>query len=81
MPNQKWTTDITYIITKQGRLYLSVIKDTYDSYIVAYVISKSMSLGLVTNTIKQAMKKEKVTFGTNLHSDQGFQYTSQEYLT
>lgn len=80
MPNQKWTTDITYIITKQGRLYLSVIKDTYDSYIVAYVISKSMSLGLVTNTIKQAMKKEKVTVGTTLHSDQGFQYTSQEYF-
>lgn len=79
MPNQKWTTDITYIITKQGRLYLSVIKDTYDSYVVAYVISKSMNLGLVTNTIKQAMKKEKVTSGITLHSDQGFQYTSLEY--
>lgn len=79
MPNQKWTTDITYIITKQGRLYLSVIKDTYDSYVVAYVISKSMNLGLVTNTIKQAMKKEKVTGGITLHSDQGFQYTSLEY--
>lgn len=78
-PNQKWTTDITYILTKQGRLYLSVIKDTYDSYIVAYVISKSMSLGLVTNTIKQAMKKEKAADEIMLHSDQGFQYTSLEY--
>lgn len=78
-PNQKWTTDITYIITKQGRLYLSVIKDTFDSSIISYVISHSMSLGLVTNTIKKAIKKEKVADGLALHSDQGFQYTSLEY--
>lgn len=78
-PNQKWTTDITYIITKQGRLHLSVIKDMFDGYIVAYKYLTSMSLGLVTNTIKQAMKKEKVTDELILHSDQGFQYTSIEY--
>ena len=78
-PNQKWTTDITYIITKQGRLHLSVIKDTFDGYIVAYNYLTNMSLGLVTNTLKQAMKKEKVTNELILHSDQGFQYTSIEY--
>ena len=78
-PNQKWTTDITYIITKQGRLYLSVIKDTFDGFIVGYNYLTNMSLGLVTNTIKQAMKKEKVTNELILHSDQGFQYTSIEY--
>jgi len=78
-PNQKWCTDISYIITKQGRLYLSVIKDTFDSSIVAYKYLTTMSMGLVTNTIKQAMKKEKVADNLILHSDQGLQYTSHNY--
>ena len=76
--NQKWTTDISYIITPEGRLYLSVIKDCFDGSVVAYKYSTSMSMGLVTNTIKAAIQKEKVA-GTRLHSDQGFQYTSNEY--
>ena len=78
--NQKWCTDISYIITSTGRLYLSVIKDCFDSSIVAYKYSTNMNMNLVTSTIKQAIKKEKVTSGTKLHSDQGFQYTSKEYI-
>jgi transposase InsO family protein len=76
--NQKWTTDISYITTPEGRLYLSVIKDCFDGSIVAYRYSSNMSMGLVTSTIKVAIQKEKVV-GTRLHSDQGFQYTSNEY--
>jgi transposase InsO family protein len=78
-PNQKWVTDITYIPTKQGFLYLSVIKDLYDNYIVSYEAAPMMTLPLVTRTIEKAMAKEKVADGLVLHSDQGFQYTSQAY--
>jgi len=76
--NKKWTTDISYIITPEGRLYLSVIKDTYDGYIVAHKHSTTQSLKLVSDTVKLALAKEK-TNNTILHSDQGFQYTSHGY--
>jgi putative transposase len=78
-PNQKWVTDITYILTQQGWAYLSTIKDLFGGYIVAYALSRSNSVTLVTQTLKQAKEKEKVTAGLILHSDQGHQYTSQAY--
>ena len=79
-PNQKWVTDISYIKTSQGFLYLSVIRDLYDRSIVAYKTSTVHNINLVINTIKAAKKKEKVTGELQLHSDQGFQYTSQPYF-
>ena len=78
-PNQKWVTDISYIHTKQGVLYLSVIRDLYDNSIVAYKTGTEQNVNLVLSTIKEAKKKEKVTTELQLHSDQGFQYTSQAY--
>ena len=78
-PNQKWVTDISYIHTKQGVLYLSVIRDLYDNSIVAYKSGTEQNANLVLSTIKEAKKKEKVTTELQLHSDQGFQYTSQAY--
>lgn len=79
-PNQKWVTDISYIKTSQGFLYLSVIRDLYDRSIVAYKTSTAQNVNLVLNTIKTAKKKEKITADLELHSDQGFQYTSQAYF-
>ena len=79
-PNQKWVTDISYIHTKQGILYLSIIRDLYDNSIVAYKTSTTQNIALVLNTIKAAKKKEKVTADVHLHSDQGFQYTSNPYF-
>ena len=79
-PNQKWVTDISYIRTSQGFLYLSVIRDLYDRSIVAYKTSTVQNVNLVLNTIKAAKIKEKVTGELQLHSDQGFQYTSQGYF-
>ena len=79
-PNQKWVTDISYIKTSQGFLYLSVIRDLYDRSIVAYKTSTVQNINLVLNTIKAAKRKEKVTGELQLHSDQGFQYTSQPYF-
>lgn len=79
-PNQKWVTDISYIRTRQGFLYLSIIRDLYDNSIVAYKTGSEQNINLVLNTIKAAKRKEKVTAELRLHSDQGFQYTSQAYF-
>ena len=79
-PNQKWVTDISYIKTSEGFLYLSVIRDLYDNSIVAYKTAREQSIKLVLDTIKAAKAKEKVTGELQLHSDQGFQYTSQAYF-
>ena len=79
-PNQKWVTDISYIKTTQGTLYLSVIRDLYDNSIVAYKTGTEQNLNLVLSTIRAAKKKEKVTAELQLHSDQGFQYTSHSYF-
>ena len=80
-PNHKWVTDISYIHTGQGVLYLSVIRDLYDNSIVAHKTGTSQSVNLVLDTIRLAMQKEKkVAAELQLHSDQGSQYTSQAYF-
>jgi len=79
-PNQKWVTDVTYVQTRQGALYLSVIKDLFDGFIVAYQASPSNSVDLVLNTLKQALSSQRVCAGLALHSDQGQQYSSQSYF-
>ena len=78
-PNQKWVTDISYIHTAQGVLYLSAIRDLFDNSIVAYKTGTDQTVNLVLNTIKAAKDKEMVTTELQLHSDQGFQYTSHAY--
>ena len=81
-PNVKWVTDISYIHTKEGVLYLSMIRDLYDNSIVAYKTATKQTVNLVLDTIRLAMKKEKkrVAAELQLHSDQGFQYTSHGYF-
>ena len=81
-PNSKWVTDISYIHTKEGIVYLSMIRDLYDNSIVAYKTASRQTVNLVLDTIRLAMKKEKkrVAAELQLHSDQGFQYTSQAYF-
>ena len=81
-PNTKWVTDISYIHTKEGVLYLSMIRDLYDNSIVAYKTASRQTVNLVLDTIRLAMKNEKkrVAAELQLHSDQGFQYTSQGYF-
>lgn len=81
-PNSKWVTDISYIHTKQGVLYLSMIRDLYDNSIVAYKTGTQQTVNLVLDTIRLALKREKKRAAAelHLHSDQGFQYTSQAYF-
>lgn len=80
-PNAKWVTDISYIHTAQGVLYLSMIRDLYDNSIIAYKTGTEQTVSLVLNTIRSAFRKETVAGELQLHSDQGFQYTSQAYFT
>ncbi|ASS74318.1 hypothetical protein CIG75_04500 [Tumebacillus algifaecis] len=77
-PNEKWATDITYLLFNGQRLFLSVIYDMFNNEIVAYRIGERNDLKLVLDTVKLANKKRDVT-DTLLHSDQGFQYTSHQY--
>ena len=81
-PNRKWVTDIPYIQTKQGVLYLSMIRDLYDNSIVAYKTGTEQSVNLVLDTIRQAIRREKkkVAAELQLHSDQGAQYASHAYF-
>ena len=81
-PNSKWVTDISYIHTEQGVLYLSMIRDLYDNSIVAYKTGTEQTVNLVLDTIRSAMKneKKKIAAELHLHSDQGFQYTSHAYF-
>ena len=81
-PNSKWVTDISYIHTKQGVLYLSIIRDLHDSSIVASKTGTKQTVNLVLDTIRLVMRKEKKRAAAELqiHSDQGFQYTWQAYF-
>lgn len=79
-PNEKWATDISYIPTDEGFLYLSVIKDLYDKSIVAYRYARQMPTKLVTDTIHAALKNTRPDDRPILHSDNGFQYASIPYF-
>ena len=81
-PNSKWVTDISYIQTKEGVLYLSMIRDLFDNSIVAYKTASQQTVNLVLDTIRLAMRREKKKTAEELqlHSDQGFQYTSHAYF-
>lgn len=78
-PGQKWYTDVTYLTVKGSRAYLSTIIDGYDMSVAAYSISRHNDNPLVISTLNKALAKRKDACGVILHSDQGSQYTSNEY--
>jgi len=78
-PNQKWVTDVTYIRTRQGWAYLSVVKDLFDGFIVAHHLSRDNSIGLVIRTLQIAKQRQAKLDGLLLHSDQGTPYRSDPY--
>ena len=78
-PNKVWVTDVTYLVFKGARAYLSTILDLYDRKVVAYQISKRNDNKLVMDTLNKALSKQKDVTGLIIHSDQRFQYTSYEY--
>ena len=79
-PNQKWASDVTYILTQAGWVYCAVIQDLFDGFIVGHQVTRRNSVDLVTTPLQQALAKEKVTAELLLHSDQGHQYCSRAYF-
>lgn len=78
-PNQKWGTDITYIRTQQGFVYLAVIKDFFDKSILGYALSRGFSIPLVLKALRMALEQNSSPQGVILQSDQGPQYQSVPY--
>ena len=80
-PMEKLVTDVSYIYSQQGRMYLSVIKDLFDNSIIAYQVSKFNDLKLVMDNVGQVIDNNwDPTVTCTLHSDQGFQYTNIMYI-
>lgn len=78
-PNQKWTSDITYIRTKEGWLYLAVVLDLFSRRIVGWAMSKRITSDLVINALAMAIEQRKPDAGLLHHSDRGSQYTGKPY--
>jgi len=80
-PNQKWLTDITYVPTAEGWLYLAVVLDLYSRRIVGWAMSDSLERQLVIDALQMALLARRPGPGLIHHSDRGSQYASQEYQT
>jgi putative transposase len=80
-PNQKWGTDITYIPTLQGSVYLAIIKDFFDGAILGHALSRSNSIHLVLQALRSATSELPTSPGVVMQSDQGFQFQSQAYFS
>jgi putative transposase len=78
-PNTKWATDITYIPTAQGWLYLAVILDLYSRVVVGWSMSGSGDENLVERALAMALARRRPQAGLLHHSDRGCQYTSRAY--
>ena len=78
-PNQKWTSDITYVWTNQGWLYLAVVMDLYSRAIVGWSMNRRMTQQLVGDALTMALFRRHFPKGTIIHSDRGSQYCSKHY--
>ena len=78
-PNQAWSSDITYIWTVEGWLYLAAVKDLYTKQVVGYSLNERMTTQLVCNALNMAIHNQKPTKRLIVHSDRGSQYCSHEY--
>jgi putative transposase len=78
-PNTKWVTDITYIRTAEGWLYLAVVVDLYSGRVVGWSMSARQDTQLVLQAVLMALWQRKERSPVVLHSDRGCQFTSEEY--
>lgn len=79
-PNQIWVTDITYVDTPDGWLYVAGVKDVYTAKIVGWSMMNHMRVELVMQALEMAIKQQRPPPGLIHHSDRGSQYTSAPYL-
>ncbi|MCM3704045.1 IS3 family transposase [Paenibacillus macerans] len=78
-PNRVWVTDITYVATKQGWVYLASVMDLFSRRIVGWSMGSRMTKELVLDALDMAYKRRKPKPGLVHHSDRGSQYASTEY--
>jgi len=78
-PNKKWVSDITFIQTREGFLYLAVVLDLYSRAIVGWSMSHRINENLVQDALSMAVERREVNNGLLLHSDQGSQYKANGY--
>lgn len=78
-PNEVWVTDLTYIPTGEGWLYLSGIKDVFTCEIVGYAMGERMTKELVGQALFRAVQTKRPATGLIHHSDRGSQYCSHDY--
>ena len=78
-PNKTWTGDITYIWTRQGRMYLAVILDFFNREIAGWSMRKRITKNIVTEALTMAVKRKRPQKGLMFHSDRGSQYASHGF--
>ena len=78
-PNAVWCSDITYIWTVDGFVYLTSIMDLYSRKIIAWTLSQTLEVSCVIETINKAKARRKTDLPLIIHSDRGSQYVSREY--
>jgi putative transposase len=75
-PNQKWVSDITYIPTREGWLYLAVVQDIFSRKIVGWAMSSRVDAELACKALDMAISNRRPAGNVLFHTDQGSQYTS-----
>jgi transposase InsO family protein len=78
-PNQKWVSDITYIWTTEGWLYLAVVMDLYSRAIIGWSMNARMTQQLVCDALSMALFRRGFPKSVIIHSDRGSQYCSKRY--
>jgi len=78
-PNRVWLTDITYVSTAEGWLYLAGHKDLFTGQVVGYAMSNRMTKNLVSQSLFRAVTSQRPPVGLIHHSDRGSQYCATEY--
>jgi putative transposase len=78
-PNKVWCSDITYLWTLEGWLYLAVIIDLYSRKVVGWALDSQMKIALVQEALRMAYWRQKPAKGLTHHSDRGSQYAAHDY--
>ena len=78
-PNKVWVTDISYVDTLEGWLYLATVKDVCTKEIVGWATDKHMKTSLCKTALQNAIKRHRPKAGLIHHSDRGVQYCSKDY--
>ena len=79
VPNKIWVSDITYIPTGEGWLYLAIVKDLFTKKVVGYAFSSRIDTALTLEALCMAVRRQRPGEGLIFHSDRGVQYASKAF--